>query len=366
MSPITRTHNDHVDSARRRSARQLSRIQTTAYPLGARKEQAPEGQLTNQEPLEKVEFRIPLNTTDTNKTTTYVDHFYAESDLSPLDMFDSMRAAMNLPKTYEHLGWRLSTARRTDPPHRLLTSQDIKSAFKAARAEQLSGRQKKKVAIEVVNTQMPVLKGTTKQHASTTRSAGEQNHLPSTSQSFDDEAFRMSRKEGAASLQHVPTELISPIIHNHVHIPSAINDTWASESTNGVLSSQQRDSSMAPRPLKRTYALYLESDEDTGDEEPPQGINEVLANIHSRYPDMNLPQYVKTLKEHGIFYLPTATHFNSRFYVEKVGMSEGAAFTFHTFISKAHMKDGRAKARSKAKGKNRARASDNKENFHAH
>jgi hypothetical protein len=98
-----------------------------------------------------VEFRVPLNTTDKNISTTYVDHFYAESD-HPLDIFDSMRATMNLPKTYEHLGWRLSTARRTDPPHRLLTSQDIASAFKAVRAEHMSGRKKKKVVIEIVNT----------------------------------------------------------------------------------------------------------------------------------------------------------------------------------------------------------------------
>ncbi|KAG2097918.1 uncharacterized protein F5147DRAFT_656170, partial [Suillus discolor] len=300
-----------------------SHIQTTAYLLGARKglpnvdeeeinrtravqswyeSEAPEGQLTNQESLEKVEFRIPLNTADTNKSTTYVDHFYAESDLSPLDMFDSMRAVMDLPKTYKHLGWHLSTARRMDLPHRLLTAQDIKSAFKAARAEQLSGWHKKNVAIEVINTyllqQMPVLKGTAKQHAGTTCSAGEQNHLPSTSQFDDREEVRISRsKEGTASLQRVPTELISPIIHNHVHLPSAINDTWASES-NGVLSEQQCDNSTAPRPLKRTYALYLESDEDTDDEEPPQGINEVLVKIHSRYPDMNLPQYMNTLKKH--------------------------------------------------------------------
>ncbi|KAG2744553.1 hypothetical protein P692DRAFT_20877983 [Suillus brevipes Sb2] len=58
---------------------------------------------------------------------------------------------MDVPKVYQHLGWRLSTARRIDPPHRLSTSLDIDSAFKAARAEQSSGV-KKRVAVEVVNT----------------------------------------------------------------------------------------------------------------------------------------------------------------------------------------------------------------------
>jgi hypothetical protein len=59
---------------------------------------------------------------------------------------------MDVPKKFQHLGWRLSTARRMDPPHRLLTSLDIDSAFKAARVEQSSGRNKKVVAIEVINT----------------------------------------------------------------------------------------------------------------------------------------------------------------------------------------------------------------------
>jgi hypothetical protein len=185
---------DSIPSVRRRA-----RLQTTAYLLGAREElpevddeeishiraiqlcylpeanteeqvtthhQGPELQpqafdkgsydgllkwLMQDTHVALVEFRVPLNTTDKNKYTTYVDYFYTESD-HPLDMLDSMKATMNIPKTYEHLGWRLSTARRSDPPHRLLTSQDVASAFKAVRAEQASGRKKKKVVIEIVNT----------------------------------------------------------------------------------------------------------------------------------------------------------------------------------------------------------------------
>ena len=97
-----------------------------------------------------VEFKVPLHTTDINQSTTYVGQFYSESDC-PLDIFDAIRATMDVPKVYQHLGWRLSTARHIDPPHRLLTSLDIDSAFKAARAEQSSGV-KKRVAVEVVNT----------------------------------------------------------------------------------------------------------------------------------------------------------------------------------------------------------------------
>ncbi|KAG0701537.1 hypothetical protein DFH29DRAFT_1000178 [Suillus ampliporus] len=335
----TAADSNSIPSTRWRSARQRSRLQTTSYLLGARQElpnvdeeeinciravqswysraesePSLEGQLTDQEKvpacadhcrtLEKVEFRIPLNTADRNKSTTYVDHFYTESDLSPTDMFNSMRAVMGLPKTYEYLGWRLSTARRMDPPHRLLTAQDLNRAFKAARAEQLFGRKQKIIAIEIVNT-MPVL------------------------------------KEKPTNL---PTELISPF--------------------NGALSEQKGDGPlMTSQPLKRMFALYMESDEETDDEEPPQGINDVLTSIHSHYPAMNFPQYSEILKEHGIFYLPTATHFSGKFYMEKVGMSEGAAFTFHTGVCNAHMKYARAKAtrRRKAKSEKRKAQSDGKD-----
>jgi hypothetical protein len=192
-----------------------------------------------------------------------------------------------------------------------------------------------------------MLKGIIRQHAGTTCSSGDLSNTPY----FDD--IRMTRKEGTASLQWVSTKLISPIIHNHIHFLSMINDMWTSKSK-GALSEQQGNGSTAPRPLKRTYALYFESDEDTNDEEQLQGIDNVLANIHSCYSAMNFLQYMKTLKEHGIFYLSTTMHFNSRFYVEKVGMSEGTAFTFHSGISKAHMKGRCAKARKKGKGKNKA------------
>jgi hypothetical protein len=86
---------------------------------------------------------------DKKKSTTYVDRLHTKSDCRQ-DIFDSIKATMGIPDLYEHLGWRLSTARHTDPPHRLLTMHDIDSAFKAARAGS-SGRQSKKIAIEIIN-----------------------------------------------------------------------------------------------------------------------------------------------------------------------------------------------------------------------
>ncbi|KAG2743430.1 hypothetical protein P692DRAFT_20878531 [Suillus brevipes Sb2] len=450
LNDQARNINNSINSIS--SAARRTRLQTTAYLLGARQQlpdigdeeinrmhavhlfysdsEALEGRQVeglSERPLdlEKVEFRIPLNTTDRNISTTYVDRFYSESD-HPTDILDSTKAAMNVPKSYEHLGWRLSTARRMDPPHRLLTSQDLNSAFKAARTEFTSGRKWKKLAIEIVNT-MPVLKGKPAKQEAVTCSAGEQSSasdaplLPytkelehvkrkllcskhrlgpgdsnnrfcwvDTSQSntphyplctadlqewakylhdardsdnscvtlpntphFDE--FRKTHKERtASSLQRVPTELISPIIHNHVHLSSAIDDMCASNST--LFGRQGGDPPKVAQPLERTYALYLESDEETDeDEQPRDDIGDILTSIDLRYPALHFLQYMDKLKERGIFYLPTAAHFSSKFYVDKVGMSDGAAYTFHTHVCKAHMKGERAKVRRKAKGKKRAR-----------
>jgi hypothetical protein len=94
---------------------------------------------------------VPLHTLDRNQSTTYVDRSHSELECR-MDILDSIKATMDVSKTYQHLGWRLSTSRRLDPPHRLLTSHDIDSAFKAARAEQGSGRKTKQVFIEILNT----------------------------------------------------------------------------------------------------------------------------------------------------------------------------------------------------------------------
>ncbi|KAG1739710.1 hypothetical protein EDB19DRAFT_1908732 [Suillus lakei] len=172
-----------------------------------------------------------------------------------------------------------------------------------------------------------------------------------------DEIQKMHKERTMLSLQRVPTEIISPIIHNHIHLSPTINDTIS----DGLLVRERGEGHMAPQLLKRTFALYMESDEEPDDDEPPQCIEDVLRTVHSCYPAMNFPQYVDKLKDHGIFYLPTAAHFSVRFYEEKVGMSEGSAYTFQSCISKSHMMAELAKERRKAKGKKKAQAHGNED-----
>ncbi|KAG2046938.1 hypothetical protein BDR06DRAFT_977137 [Suillus hirtellus] len=336
--------------------------------------------------LQKIEFRVPLHTTDSNQLTTYVDQSYSESDCH-LDIFDAIRATMDVPKLYQHLGWHLSTTRRMDPPHRLLTSLDIDSTFKAARAEQSSGMKKKRVAIEVVNTAKDLKQ--TKRKAVVSSSGRQNSPVPYTKELekvksklrcsvhqlgedtfcwvdlsqpnaphyllctqdlqewakylvWDTYSLQCSKLEiqtTPASLHpacpismkfggyRVPTEVISPIIHNHIHLSSAASDV-----SDGVFARAQGEGHMAFQPLKRTFALYMESDEESDTEELPQHIKDVLVHIHSRYPAMNFPEYADKLKER-----------------EKVGMSEGAAYTFQSCVSKLHMNAELAKGRRKAK-----------------
>ncbi|KAG1895069.1 uncharacterized protein F5891DRAFT_984523 [Suillus fuscotomentosus] len=146
------------------STRQCSRLKTVAYLLGARQDLPDLVHDSETNRIRAVQSWYSSESSDEQPSephpTCYQGpkqpehlekgHFFAESD-HPLDILNSTRAVMDLPKTYEHLGWCLSTARRTDVPHQLLTSLDISSAFKAARTEQRSG-QKKKVVIDIVNT----------------------------------------------------------------------------------------------------------------------------------------------------------------------------------------------------------------------
>ncbi|KAG2084603.1 SNF2 family N-terminal domain-containing protein [Suillus discolor] len=252
--------------------------------------------------LEKVKFRISLHTMDSNQSVTCVDQSYSESDCR-LDIFDRIKATMDVPTTYEHLAWRLSVARHKDPPHRLLTSHDIDDAFKVVRTEQGSGRRKKKVVIEIINT-MPTLKERPVKRSPESSAADEQ--------SLSSDWTRV-QGQTLSLLQRTTTEIISPIIHNHIHVSPTISDTVISEGRQ-----QGEYPIMRPQPLKRTYALYMESDEESSDDKPPQIIKDFLTSVHSRYSAMNLLQYASKLKYRGILYLPTTAGFDVGFYQNKV------------------------------------------------
>ncbi|KAG1811108.1 uncharacterized protein BJ212DRAFT_1302029 [Suillus subaureus] len=128
--------------------------------------------------------------------------------------------------------------------------------------------------------------------------------LPTTC--YFDEVQRTCMEQTTSPLQRVPTEMISLIIHNHIHLSSSANNI-----SDGMLTGEQGEGHrmVDPQPLKRTFVFYMESDKESDNEELPSAYQG-----HS-----------------------CQSHFGIRFYEEKVGMPEGAAYTFQSCVSKTYI-----------------------------
>ncbi|KAG1739065.1 hypothetical protein EDB19DRAFT_1829010 [Suillus lakei] len=256
--------------------------------------------------------RIPQHTTNTNIATAYVDVGFVDNIL-PSDVLDRIHAYMDISPEDSELGWRLSTDHRSDLPARLKTSFDLKNAFQSARAKRYSGKKEKDVKIEISN-----LKSISKKIASAQQ--GENSGLSN------------------ASVQ--PVTPPSPIVHNHIHLRGETGNH------NRALHAR----------IKHPLSMYLETD-DESDDEPQLPICDVLDIIDGLFPLIGFHQYLGALCHQGIAYLATAVNFDCDFYVSDIGMSRGAAMLFCEQVNKMKMKNDRAVARRKAKGKKRARIS---------
>jgi hypothetical protein len=59
-----------------------------------------------------------------------------------------------------------------------------------------------------------------------------------------------------------------------------------------------------------------------------------MTHLNNKYPLLGLPQYLPTLKAHGIVYAESVGSFEKGYYVE-LGMAEGAVGPFLTGVKKA-------------------------------
>ncbi|KAG2046118.1 hypothetical protein BDR06DRAFT_1014993 [Suillus hirtellus] len=291
-----------------------TRAQTAAYLLGARQELPEFFDAAANVNIRGSTYtvRIPQHTTNTNIATVYVDVGFAD-DILPSDVLDHIHAYMDISPEDSKLGWRLSTDRRSDLPARLKTSFDLKNAFQSARAKRYSGKKEKDVKIEISN-----LKSILKKIASTQQ--GENSGLSN------------------ASVQ--PVTPPSPIVHNHIHLRDETGNH------NRALHAR----------IKHPLSMYLETD-DESDDEPQLPICDVLDIIDGLFPLIGFHQYLGALRHQGIAYLAAAVNFDCDFYVSDIGMSRGAATLFCEQVNKMKMKNDRAVARQKAKGKKRAHIS---------
>jgi len=153
-----------------------------------------------------------------------------------------------------------------------------------------------------------------------------------------------------SQVRRVPTELIPTAVPAiHVHLPESIKLTTAS-----IL--QGIDNTVGGSQIS-AYA----SDSDENDN--PISISQILSSLHATYPALNYLQYEDTLRERGICYAINIGGLDSDFFVNKVGMAEGAVGLFLEQATKQIRKEGRGRARRKMKGKKRARTEGDKENI---
>ena len=98
-------------------------------------------------------------------------------------------------------------------------------------------------------------------------------------------------------------------------------------------------------PLKRTQsAASISSDDSQNGEALP--ISDILADLHLKFPKLNLPQYEAVLKEHGIVYGESVGDFDRNFYVG-LGMVPGSVVPFMNGVFKAVKQQKKERKRTK-------------------
>ena len=171
-------------------------------------------------------------------------------------------------------------------------AQDINSAFSKAQAMCNSGKGQKRVVTEVVNTVC-------------------QNTIPVTS----DLHMLLSVQK--------PAEVKTDVKRKREAMIEVASMVWL-------------ESKADCPPLSRQYMEYFTANvEVEGEEEENEfDIMKILDQLHRKYLALNFPQYERSLHKFGITYLVTANMFNADFYIEKVGMPDGAAVLFNECVSK--------------------------------
>lgn len=129
----------------------------------------------------------------------------------------------------------------------------------------------------------------------------------------------------------------------HVHINNPLSDV----NTNSV--------SHASRHLKRCRSAST-SDSSDSDEECLL-VSEIINQLYRKYPQLDLPQYLPVLKEHGIIYADSVGEFSKDYYAG-LGMADGSVVPFLSGVRRAlkQVKKGKKRVKITNKENNRAYA----------
>lgn len=116
----------------------------------------------------------------------------------------------------------------------------------------------------------------------------------------------------------------SPLPPIHIHI----NNTPVSDAD---INCTTGPSTQGLKHSHSTISNAESTDSDSDEEALP--LSEVLGQLHRKFPQLNLPQYMPLLEKEGIFYAETVAEFDKEFYIS-LGMSEGAASPFMAGVKK--------------------------------
>ncbi|KAJ7077933.1 hypothetical protein C8R44DRAFT_910695 [Mycena epipterygia] len=313
-------------------------------------------------------------------------------DIPPDDFFSRLHAVMNVDPATASLGWKESAERRRDPYHRLSSAEDLKDAFKQLIMLQDTSRRRKPFVMEIVNTEVQPDGKTVKQAEKPSETAitvpelrkvqaklacaehpgrnrwcyvmgptskhpgkhvplgidvvslwarkmhdGEADEdciIPPNILNLDELAERGCAREERNARGRGQAAL-PPI---HVHVGGSAERTLRDVDTN--------------IPTSRKHAREESSDDESDDDIDALKIEDVLQELHQRYPALNYLQYAEALKAKGIIYANSALDFDNLYYKDNVGMADGA---IGNFVKRARKMVKDAKKRN---GKKRAKTSE--------
>ncbi|KAF8805111.1 hypothetical protein BYT27DRAFT_7105037 [Phlegmacium glaucopus] len=331
----------------------------------------PQPQLQNQvavapAPVGNITVRLPLN----NKVFRDIKF---PADIPRQDFFDRICANMGLDRATAQLGWKSNDEAKRARAHDLATNNDVDNAFNAILKMKNNTRRQKEVYMEIIHLNPAPVEVAKKkndgnratdfaygaelrmvqeklrcaEHAGPNRwcyvSADTPNEhvalgyeeislwarkihdndadpdcvTPPNCLRLDDLRQRASRvRKNTASKSSLP-----PI---HVHINNApLSDAKVNQAAGS-----------SARGLKRgrsTISTVDSTDSDSDEEALP--LSDVLDQLHHKFPQLNLPQYMPVLKQQGIVYAETVSDFDRDFYTG-LGIAEGAVGRFMSGVKK--------------------------------
>ena len=98
--------------------------------------------------------------------------------------------------------------------------------------------------------------------------------------------------------------------------------------------------------LKRSHSV-ISTEEISDDDDEALLLSDVIARLHHKFPQLNLPRYLPLFEQRDIVYAETAANFTKDFYIN-VGLTEGAASQLLSSTNKMLISERKERKRARA------------------